>query len=443
MNENHLVDDNDLANLVIRKIIKTDEENKYKAKDEQINIKYDAIIVDEVQDLTDRQLDAIIKASSNKQKIYFFGDQNQSINPTLFDVETIRGCLMHNLSNDDIVEPEEMTISYRFGPQLSIYINNLIRIRRDLIGATGVLEIENSALDEETYRYAGYSLDKKVNDIVIKTAINNARAMIIVPDEIVKNKLIKQYSETISDHIMTIYDSKGLEWNYVVLYGMISFFKEEYKQILDGQAKHSTLHRMIFNQYYVGCTRSHVCFCVLEDDLDNEIIDKLLPTKANTNGQSDFKINADNVDIYIKEDNSSESWFLEGKQRFEQGEYGLALSRFNIAKNDVDKKMYLDICQIMLSEEKQTYSTAELCRKEKFYREARIIYKKLGYGDESYLMGLHCRQDLYEENRVDELIKKLTLTFEDLKLIESFGYFELKIKRMNTTFDKLIKSMEE
>ena len=239
-----------------------------------------------------------------------------------------------------------------------------------------------------------------------------------------------------------IYESKGLEWNYVVLYNMISFFKKEYKEILEGKAKHSTLHRMIFNQFYVGCTRSHVCFAILEDGLDEGMVNQLLPTKKNTNGQSDFKITMDNIDVYIKEDNSSQSWSLEGRRRFEQGEYALALSRFNVAKDELDA-VYVEICEIMTDESKQTKEAAFECKNNKFFKEARIIFKHLGLDNEAYLMGLYSRQDFYDENRVDDLIKYVELNQDDIELIESFGYSEIKMNNMRNNMSKLISLFGE
>ena len=59
LKKNKLYDDNDIARLAIRRLNKSP-------------FKYNHIIVDEVQDLTEVQLDGILKASRDKRKLYFF-----------------------------------------------------------------------------------------------------------------------------------------------------------------------------------------------------------------------------------------------------------------------------------------------------------------------------------------------------------------------------------
>ena len=132
LDNNKMYDDNDLARFAAKRLSKG------------IVKKFNHIIIDEVQDLTEVQLDAVVKASSDKRKLYFFGDQNQSINPTLFNLDFIEMCL---LTNDSSIETEDiykLTNSYRFGPHLAKYINKLVKLKQQWIGTLSAEETEGS-----------------------------------------------------------------------------------------------------------------------------------------------------------------------------------------------------------------------------------------------------------------------------------------------------------
>ena len=67
-----------------------------------------------------------------------------------------------------------------------------------------------------------------------------------------------------------------MEWNKVVLYDIISHAKVYFMDMINGNAKKSTVCRMFFNKFYVGCTRARDTFIVIENDITDEIINNLL-----------------------------------------------------------------------------------------------------------------------------------------------------------------------
>ena len=72
LKEENILDDNDVAITILN--METDETNKY-----------DGIIIDEVQDLTEIQIMAISRlAKIGSENISLFGDPNQTINPTVY-----------------------------------------------------------------------------------------------------------------------------------------------------------------------------------------------------------------------------------------------------------------------------------------------------------------------------------------------------------------------
>ena len=412
--KSNLVDDNDLARMVAQKVVNG------------VANQYERIIIDEVQDLTEVQLDAIIKSSSDKRKLYFFGDQNQSINPTLFDINTIQRCLKANLVNE-IVEPQKMNKSYRVGPLLAEYINHLTKLINDKIGASGD-PLETSALSNSESRW-GYKVQTKSSaSHILQQAFLDAKTIVIVPDEIIIDKLVKEYGEGVKERAITIYESKGLEWDRVVMYDMLSFNNQMFEEILNDKAYNSTLHRMIFNQFYVGCTRAHVFFVVVETNISPLV-------EANMIGNL-----VEAPEDIISADNSSASWILEGERLFRLGEYKLARNAFNRAE-DSKATQLADVCTWMI-EENYSEERASYCKDNKLYKEAKAMYIELGQRDLARLMDAYLGAILSEEE-IKRIIANATLCSNDMHVLNKNGFFNAKVDNINTVLDRILKQLEE
>lgn len=405
---NNFIDDNDLARMVSTKV------------HSGIANQYQRIIVDEVQDLTEVQLDAIIKSSSDKRKLYFFGDQNQSINPTLFDISTIQRCLMANLVNE-VVEPHKMSKSYRVGPLLADYINGLTEIINKKIGSSGD-PLETSALTTDDSKW-GYKVKESENaDEILLQAFRDAKTIVIVPDTDTINELVRKYGDVVKGRAITIYDSKGLEWDKVILYNMLSFNNDKFVEILTNKAYNSTLHRMIFNQFYVGCTRAHVFFVVIESNVSKLVEDTMLNRLITA---------PNNV---ISADNSSESWALEGQRLFSYGEYKLSRNALLRAKDEGSIKL-AEVCRWML-ENDYTEEHSVFCKDNKLYKEARIMYQKLGNNRLAKLMDSYLGANLSEED-IRELVLKEKLSDEDIAILNKNNYFDAIMKSINESLIRL------
>ena len=408
LNENNCIDDNDLARMVSAKVA-SGVANQYRR-----------IIVDEVQDLTEVQLDAIIKSSFDKRKLYFFGDQNQSINPTLFDISTIQRCLMANLVNE-VVEPYKMNKSYRVGPLLADYINSLTEIINKKIGSSGD-PLETSALTGDDSKWGYKSKEGQDADEILLQAFHDAKTIVIVPDTKTINYLIDKYGDIAKDRAITIYDSKGLEWDKVVLYNMLSFNNEKFEEILNDKAYNSTLHRMIFNQYYVGCTRAHVFFVVIESNV-SELVEKTMLSR----------LVAAPRDV-ISADNSSESWGIEGQRLFAYGEYKLAKNALLRAKDENSLKLS-EVCTWML-EKKYTEEHAKYCRDNNLYKEAKTMYQALGNNRVALLMDAYLGANL-NEGDIKSLIVNEILSDDDVALLNKNGYFDDTLESIQKNLEAL------
>ena len=180
----NLFDDNDFAKYILNQEINDDE-------------KYDGIIVDEVQDLTENQIEALVsmtkKASNN---ISFFGDPNQTINPTVYNYGRFNSFVYRKTQS---INRKNIKITHRCGPNLLEYINHLVDLRRkfQLTSNTEDLEMEVSAIKRIDTYWACLVTDKVMINKVLEEFTRAFDCIIIVNDIQIKHKLIKRINDII------------------------------------------------------------------------------------------------------------------------------------------------------------------------------------------------------------------------------------------------------
>lgn len=256
----NLFDDNDFAKYILNQEINDDE-------------KYDGIIVDEVQDLTENQIEALVsmtkKASNN---ISFFGDPNQTINPTVYNYGRFNSFVYRKTQS---INRKNIKITHRCGPNLLEYINHLVDLRRkfQLTSNTEDLEMEVSAIKRIDTYWACLVTDKVMINKVLEEFTRAFDCIIIVNDIQIKQKLIKRINDIIDvDHeyldnqIITVQESKGLESKNVIIFNLISDNIEIFTNL---QSHNKKIATMTFNKLYVSCTRAEDSIIILEENLDD------------------------------------------------------------------------------------------------------------------------------------------------------------------------------
>ena len=298
--ENGLLSDNDYAYKVIR-------QRHYDIK------KTKCIIIDEVQDLTQIELAAVIcTLQDNSKRIYFYGDPHQSINPNIFFDTTIDQ-VYKEIGHDTLSTSAPLKITYRTNKFLIDYLNELLELRKSWIGLTGKHDLDKIEMPDEQdveSHWAGYVTNEKLYDKIFAA---NPTSIVITPSDEIKEKLInKKYHSLPEDRVITIYEAKGMEWDTVIMYDIFTSYQPYFDDMAEGRAKKSTIHRMAFNKYYVGCTRSTKSFIVIEENQnlfheDNKIYQSLLSSFDNIYEDKQ-------IDLYITENNNFDSWYREAFQ---------------------------------------------------------------------------------------------------------------------------------
>lgn len=297
--ENELYDMNDLA-----------------VKSINSNIKYDFLVVDEIQDFTEVEIYFMASLIKNPVNILLAGDIHQMINFNSFSFERLRNYYFtKNIRNQEVI----LSKNYRNSKDIVELANFLTDLRKEYIGNLGVKDYkENFIVDKGkiTLMKPDYELLKNIQKDV-KFAI------------LVSSKEEKYNLDRFSDvhmRVFSIDEIKGLEYDNVICLNLATTNLFAWKKIFNGEVKRDQRYRKYFNLFYVGITRCKKNLIIMEDKIQgNLLLEKI----------KDFitEANQENKEILSKEINISnkEEWFEEGKRLYNVENYEEAQKAFEMA----------------------------------------------------------------------------------------------------------------
>ena len=266
LQENNYIDDNDLAQIA------------YQSAKKHPDIHH-SIIIDETQDLTERQIYSISKIACKHHgmEIHFYGDPNQTINPTILDLNKIDACFKLLTKQRDFKIREEAKYNsnetYRINAFIANFINHLIELRKEYIGKTDEdddKDIMGQPPDGDSTHVAVVYKESQIEEVF--KFVNDGTLTLLVTDEFERNHLFDKYGNKITnkDSVITISDFKGNEDDYVAVYNFIGYNKYQLNAIFDKNKKHSTLSRYIFNRFFVALTRARKKMILIEPEFLTE-----------------------------------------------------------------------------------------------------------------------------------------------------------------------------
>jgi hypothetical protein len=308
------VDDNDLAALALGagKVVA------------------DCIVIDEVQDMTYRQIDAIDHCVKDHQ-IIMCGDDNQSINPTILDIDTI-GSVFYK--HNAIVEQKTLGRSFRSCTGIVRYVNYLSELRRKYIGTRG----QSSEEQEQTIRtdesfWVTWCDNRRIEiHDVCAIAEEAANCIVIVPDETTKIGLMHR-NPKLDGRIRTVFETKGLEYDNVIVCNFLYANEQVYQDIVEGEMNRSTYGRLMFNMMYVACTRASDRIVILDETQNRTLTDiffKDIVKKTHINDVYRF------MDLRVDDD----GWLEEAERLLAIGDFRSARIAYQKIQNkDVSERV--------------------------------------------------------------------------------------------------------
>jgi len=308
---NQCYDENDLAVKLLNKYNPKFQINETKDKPEY---PFEFIVIDEAQDLTQIQIYSLYHLVEDKAKIVFAGDEHQIINPTMFTIKDIYALFSSDSKRRLSLDRKYIIHNFRSQKNIVDLANHMSEIRRRHIAKSDDETEQNieSVTDNGVKPfYLSYS-DKNASEI-IRSLKQYPDTAIIVADENIKNELTTRYGK---GQIFTVLDIKGLEFKYVLCYGLLGEYRQIWEEILNsGQAKNNSRYRYYFNIFYVAITRAKEYLCLIDPktlclDLENEIMPYVKTME-------DFSFDSLCISTLI---NTSEAWY-ESASRLEQAEH--------------------------------------------------------------------------------------------------------------------------
>lgn len=263
--------------------------------------RYDFIVVDEVQDLTNIQLQLVLNALREPNQFILCGDSNQIVHPNFFSWSKIKSLFYQQNSAKAPTELIRILNSnYRNSPEVTEVANKILKIKTSRFGS---VDKESNYLVKSNAHNTGTVIllaaeNNLLRDLNKKTSQSTRFAVIVMHPE--QKSEAKQHFDT--PLVFSIQEAKGLEYENIILYQFISGEEQRFHEItsgvtssdLEGDALHFSrtrdksdksleIYKFHINSLYVGITRAVKNIYMIENKTKQHLFD-LLDLKESQTG---------------------------------------------------------------------------------------------------------------------------------------------------------------
>jgi len=249
---------------------------------------YDFIVVDEVQDITNIQLQLILRSLKKAGDFILCGDSNQIVHPNFFSWSNIKSMLY----SDETMEVQKLTrilqSNFRNSTAVIDLANKLLRIRQKRFGS---IDRESNYLMNSQSEQIGEIVFVKDTDRAKKELNQKIRrstkfAVLVMRDE--DKTAVRQFFD--SPLLFSIQEAKGLEYENVILVNFISNERASFNEIISGVSpedleanlgymrardkkdKSHEAYKFFINSLYVAVTRAVQKLYLIESETDHPLI---------------------------------------------------------------------------------------------------------------------------------------------------------------------------
>jgi hypothetical protein len=317
-------DDNDLARLLILHLFKSPSFTKF-----------EKVLVDEVQDLTELQISALIYLCKHPEGLFLAGDVSQVINPTFFHQGRL-GFILNTIFGNLDLTTLILNENYRNSENIVKVLDELLRIRRRTIGKYSYdIEEVSTSIEKKEGLPSLLNIDDKEIIEIIDNWIDVPTVAIIVSSMTIKHALMQKLSIDANKvtNIYTVQEIKGQEFDKIIAYNIMSEYHEFWTTIANQLVKKGTdealQYRFYFNTLYVAITRGRTNLYVYEDKKNLPILQEL---SVHFEEIEENAVDITDVSAY----DTTENQLKQAWDYFQNQEYQRAYQMFHKAN---DKKM--------------------------------------------------------------------------------------------------------
>ncbi len=259
--------------------------------------RYDFVVIDEVQDITNIQLSLILKALRNPNDFVICGDSNQIVHPNFFSWSKVKSFFHRHADqeNETTAPPGELirilNTNYRNSPQVTEIANRLLKVKNARFGS---IDKESNYLVESNGHNQGqvYLLRDSENlkrELDRKTCHSTRFAIVVMQPE--RKAEAKRFFQT--PLVFSVQEAKGLEYENVILLNFISAEEQRFQEITKGvdhamveadltygrvkdkSDKSLEVYKFHVNSLYVAMTRAVKNLYIVESAPKQRLLDLL------------------------------------------------------------------------------------------------------------------------------------------------------------------------
>ena len=292
---------------------------------ERARPRYDFIVIDEVQDITQVQLALVLKTLRKPGNFLLCGDSNQIVHPNFFSWAQVKSLFWNTPALAERQQLRVLAANFRNGREATRVANQLLKIKQARFGS---IDRESNFLvqavgaDDGTVNLMA-DKDTTKKDLDRRIRQSTEFAVLVMRDED-KAEARKHFSTPL---LFSVHEAKGLEYGNIVLYRFVSDHRAEFAEIAEGvrredlavQAldyrrardkadKSLEIYKFFVNALYVALTRATRNLYLIESDMQHPLL-SLLDLSAG--GQVNVEARQSTLEDWQKEARKLE---LQGKQ---------------------------------------------------------------------------------------------------------------------------------
>jgi len=287
---------------------------------------YDFVVIDEVQDLTNVQVQLALALLKQTSQFILCGDANQLVHPNFFSWSHLKSFFFEKrvASGAPVEISEILDANYRNAPEVTELANKLLLIKNARFGS--IDRESNYLVRSRSDRTGKVELmgqePGRLKEIDEKTRRSTQFAVITMRDE------DKAAARAIfkSPLLFSVQEAKGLEYENIILFNVISGHADQFDEIVAGVSpgdlardelsyarakdksdKSLDAYKFFINALYVAVTRSMRNLILVEARTNHRLFDLL-----------GLRIAAGPIDVVARQ-SSAEEWAQEARRLEKQG----------------------------------------------------------------------------------------------------------------------------
>lgn len=199
---------------------------------QQMQARYDFVVIDEVQDLTPVQLALVLRTLKKPGQFLLCGDSNQIVHPNFFSWSKVKSLFWQD---PDLAERQQLQVlqaNFRNGRQVTRIANTLLKIKHKRFGS---IDRESNFLVQAVNQATGTvnlltDSDTVRRELNAQTRRSTGFAVLVLRDD--DKAEARKYFDT--PLIFSVHEAKGLEYDSIVLYRFVSDNRAQFAAIADG-----------------------------------------------------------------------------------------------------------------------------------------------------------------------------------------------------------------